>query len=216
MEHASASRHIITCITPPSPIWWSFAPAIISALIGPFALSVAVASLRASRKIARDRATLDLIEKRESTERYRRIHRTFYELRTGEGFEHLAGDMATKDPKTGRDNAKDRQDIIDYLNHYELVAIGIQRKLLDASTYRAWMQGAYVRDWNAAADWVQRERWEYFDGQWQYRSSIFAAYQAVACSWSEQARVLNKDSGGPPTGPPSPGDEPLPTPSGKI
>lgn len=166
------------------------------------ALIAAIVGILTSRKIARDKATLDLIEKRESTDHYRRINRTFSELRKGPGFGHLAGELTPVDAATDAENQSDRQDVIDYLNHYEMVAIGIERRLLDAATYRAWMQSAFVRDWNAAANWVQRERWRLVDGAWKYHPSILAAYQRIACRWSKDAIRLTEDWGEKPAGSP--------------
>ncbi|MBX9731509.1 MAG: DUF4760 domain-containing protein [Sphingomonas sp.] len=196
-EHAVAAHHIITCITPPSTPWWLVLPSAVSALLGIFALTVAIASLHASRKIARDKSTLDLIEKRESTEHYRKINRTFSILRQSTGFLHLTGNVEKNISLPGRNNRDDRQDVIDYLNHYELVAIGIERKLLNGETYREWMKTAFVRDWNAAADWVQEERWELIGDCWHYHETVLAAYQAIACSWSSDARNLDRNSGRP-------------------
>jgi Domain of unknown function (DUF4760) len=45
----------------------------------------------------------------------------------------------------------------DYINHYELVAIGIRSNILDERMYRTWMEGPFVRDFNSAADFIQSE-----------------------------------------------------------
>jgi Domain of unknown function (DUF4760) len=140
-----------------------------------FALYFARQNILNARDLARNKATLDLIEKRESTDHYRSINQTFSRLRKTVGFAHL------NDPTTEAD-VGDRQAVVDYLNHYEMVAIGIERKLLDATLYRRWMEGAYVRDWNAAVGWVQRERWKTDDsGNWTYRATILKNFQLVAC-----------------------------------
>lgn len=182
-------------------------PALAAPILGAFALFFAWASIRNARALARHKATLDLIEKTESTDHYRSINRAFSALRRGAGLAHL------NDPQNDADKAA-RQSVIDYLNHYELVAIGIREGLLDEHLYRAWMEGAFVRDWNAATQWIQRERWQYDEVRsWTYRDSLLANYQAIARRWSPEAVVLDARHSGPPAAPAGPSDEPLPTPA---
>jgi hypothetical protein len=67
------------------PHWSVFiAPAIASV-----AAFVAWRAFRGARLIAKQKATLDLIEKRESTEHYRQIIDRFSTLRKNRGFDHL-------------------------------------------------------------------------------------------------------------------------------
>lgn len=170
---------------------------------------IAYLALRNARSVARQKATLDLIEKEESNEHYRTISAKFSELRRNGGLTH---------PNTSaQEQLPDRSVILDHLNHYEIVAIGIRQNILDTKIYRAWMEGTFVRDWNAAADWVQRERWKQdASGEWRYRDSIYKHYQWVACRWSKDARRLTKASSPPPIIATSPGDEALPDPIDEI
>lgn len=166
-------------------------------------------AFRGTRAIARQKATLDLIEKRESTEHYRQIIDRFSTLRKARGFNHL------NDPVEA--DIADRRMLIDYLNHYELVSIGIRQDILDAKIYRAWIEGSFVRDWNAVAEWVQRERWKKdADGNWTYRNSIYASYQQMACRWSPDAVRLSASSTPPPTETFVGGDEPFPEPIDEV
>lgn len=166
-------------------------------------LAIYFASWTAHR-VARIKATIDLIEKRESTIVYRECNAAFSRLRRGPGFAHL------NDPS---DNDQgDRDHVKDYLNHYELVALGIRKRALDDGFYRGWMGGPFVRDWNAAGDWIQRERWKRSEaGQWEYDQNIFEHFEHIATRWSRDARRLKAEPCIPPaeagTGP---GDEPLP------
>lgn len=168
---------------------------------------VAVVAILMQRKIARQRATLDFIEKVESGEHYRKIVRTFTELRRGQGFAHLSNPATAEDQET-------RRCVNDYMNHYEMVAIGIRTGILDKKFYRDWMRGPFVRDWNAIADWVQRERWKHEDGEWKYYSSTFCEFQRLAREWSDEAVVIGRTYSGPPTDDQanSPSAEPLPPP----
>jgi Domain of unknown function (DUF4760) len=198
------AKTIVLCQPSSSPHWSVFiAPLLILISVG-----VAIWGVRNAREIARQKATLDLIEKRESTEHYKTLLKTFREIRLGQGFGELANPLT--------DNAREaRSSILDYINHYELVAIGIRRNILDELMYRDWMEGAFVRDFNAAADFIQGERWRRTaDGKgWVYRKSIFGNYQWAAERWSPEAQRLVK--GDPPTDAPAKavGDEHLPEPS---
>lgn len=185
--------------------WWQWlTPAIASA-----SALIAWRALYNTRALARRKATIDLIEKAESSEVYREAHRIFSEVRRGNGFQRLAAPLTDKDQLT-------RQRVLDYLNHYELVSIGIRAGILDEAFYRAWMQGPFVRDWNAASGLIQGERWKRGDrGGWSYRPQVFAAYQLIACRWSSEALRLDNRSGKPPDDARAvgPGDEPLPEPT---
>lgn len=142
---------------------------------------IAFFAMRNTRSVARQRATLDLIEKMESVEHYRDINATFSNLRRTIGFAHLSNPQSDEDKIA-------RRCVTDYLNHYEMVAIGFQQGILDAAFYRAWMEGAFVRDWNAAIDWIQRERWKCRDdGTWYYYPRHYEYYQAYACMWSKES-----------------------------
>lgn len=167
---------------------------------------VAVIALVNTRRLARRKATLDLIEKGESTDHYRELNKTFSGLRRGKGFAHLS-----KPAPTDED---DRSRVNDYLNHYELVAVGIFQRILDEKFYRSWMRAPFVRDWNAAVDFVQRERWRReTDGTWTYNEKIFCNYQKMARRWSKEALCPTAAFSSPPSDMDhgGPGDDPLPT-----
>lgn len=183
-------------------------------MLGVFAaIVIALLNIRNTRAIARLKATLDLIEKAESSEHYRTRHESFAAVRRANAFAEL-------DDPADEDARKRRFEIAEHLNHYELVAIGIRRKVLDDDMYRTWMAGPFVRDWNAAAGWIQRERWKLeADGTWIYRDATYANYQAIARAWSPVDAInLTRDTSPPPDIPLSrplgPGDEPLPDTSG--
>lgn len=192
---------ILICVPQPTTSWTAFiSPALVfvSAII-------AYVGIRNVRAVARQRATLDFIEKVESTPHYRTLNDNFSRLRRGPGFDHL------HDPQTA-DDQTDRSAIQDYLNHYEMVAIGIRNNILDARIYRDWMLGAFVRDWNAASDWVQRERWKWDETAqiWTYHDKLYVNYGWAACAWSKAARRLDRHTTKPPQTASGPGDEAMP------
>lgn len=164
---------------------------------------IALLALFSTRAIARRKATLDLIEKRESTDHYREISATFSRLRRTRGFAHLTN------PLTEADKAE-RRAVTDFLNHYELIAIGIRGKTLDGAFYRQWMLRAFIRDWNDARPFIQQERWRRVDEAWRYFPSVYQHFGEAAQRWSKEALPLTQASF--PPGPPTtgPGDEALP------
>jgi hypothetical protein len=197
---AAAARTVV-CIVQPFDWRIYIAPALIFLSAG-----IAVVAVLMQRKVARQRATLDFIEKVESGDHYRKIVQTFTELRRGKGFAHLSN------PKTDVDKDT-RRCVNDYMNHYEMVAIGIRTGILDKRFYRDWMRGPFVRDWNAIASWVQRERWKRLeDGSWEYYGKIFIEYEKLARQWSSEAVALSAAYSGPPADEDAggPSDEPLP------
>lgn len=119
---------------------------------------IAWIAIRKNQDVNRRRATIDLIEKSESSEHYQRITSTFRQ--------HFAADRTADqrarlhDPQTD-DERQNRRHIQQFLNHYELVAVGILGGSLHEKTYRSWMMTVVIRDWNRAADYIQRERWRY-------------------------------------------------------
>jgi hypothetical protein len=176
---------------------------IISVVIALISASIAAFGVRNARAVARQKATLDLIEKVESTEHYRARTSNFTAIKRAGRF----GDLVA--PTTPDDRAA-RLLLIDYLNHYELIALGIRNNILDATIYRAWMGGAFVGDWNDAADWIQRQRWKRdASGTWLYDDRAYRNFELVARSWSPDARHLDRDSSPEPRDR-SPGDDPLP------
>ncbi len=207
----AATRAVVTCIANPPFDWHALIAPGIAAFGVVVAIGLAWVNIRNARSIARLKATLDLIEKVESSEHYRKRHETFRSIRTEGRFAALEnpGDAQTK---------AQRYEVVEYLNHYELVALGILNRVLDEGMYRKWMAGPFVRDWNAAAAWIQSERWKLEDnGMWSYRAATFGNYQTMARRWSSKATMLTRETSPPPIaaarahdGSLGPGDEPLP------
>lgn len=139
------------------------------------------------------RATLDFIEKSESSDHYIRNTRVFSDLRRHDAV------MTLVDP-TDADRPR-RFALLGYLNHYETMALFIRKGALDEGAYRDWISGSLVRDWNDASDFIQRER---------STPRLFSELQTLACAWSPDAVALTAVSSPPPTAPPGPADDPLP------
>nr|WP_084567432.1 DUF4760 domain-containing protein [Mesorhizobium sp. LNHC220B00] len=166
---------------------------------------VAWGGVMSARALGRQRATLDMIEKVESTLHYRDRQKVFSANRLQGSFAHLHN-PATEALKL------ERHHVLDYLNHYELVSLGILQNILDADIYRNWMRGPFVRDWNAASQFIQRERWKWDSakGEWQYYHALFTHFQSVAEWWSDEAVKLNEGYSPAPVVEPAPIDEAYP------
>lgn len=50
--------------------------------------------------------------------------------------------------------SEEARDIRLVLNDYELIAIGIERGILDDKTYRRWFRSAVLKDWRQAAPYI--------------------------------------------------------------
>lgn len=155
---------------------------------------IAVISLLYNNFIARRRATIDFIEAYESGTVYREANRCFRKRRLNSQSDSLdneappsAGSLrelaGTSDPEL----LTDREHINNFLNHHELLAIGMNRGALDKKFYRAWMQGPVIRDWRAARPYVQRERWKLNEDQDEmvYKQDIWCQFEKLAIEWSD-------------------------------
>lgn len=174
----------VTCILPQS----SVVVPLVSLVTAVIAAWLALQSIENAREIARRKATLDLIEKTESSEHYRQLFETFLRIKREGLFPHMVDKSVTG-------LLPERGALIDYLNHYELVAISIRNGVLDADMYRLWMQTAFVDTWNDAAHWVQaiRMRGRSAADPAAYNHKAYEHFAHMAALWSPSARLLDAD-----------------------
>ena len=205
IELTDATPPLVVCVTSDS-IWW------LTPVIFTISLCVAIFGVITARAVARQRATLDLIEKTETSEVYNDIKATFLYYSRTEKLHEL------HDPQEGPD--KDARDkVMTFLNHYELVSIGIRNNILDRKFYMEWMRGPMVDDWNRAADFIQRERWKWSKSraEWIYYDSTFCAFAKLAREMSpKDAKKIGPHLPKPAHGPAGIGDERLPSPPEDI
>jgi hypothetical protein len=125
---------------------------LVTGAVGFGAVVMAAFAISANREIARNRATLDYIERYESTDFYQKISEAFHSIRRRpNGFDDLFV------PQTD-DNKKLRYSVIQYLNHYENISIGIQFGTLSEEIYYRAFRGAVVADWELAWPFVKNLR----------------------------------------------------------
>lgn len=138
------------------------------------AFLVARLTIRANQDIARKRATLDLIERSMSTEHYLAIHAAFREsLGRKAGLEEI---IAPSLPAM----SDQRRKVIAFLNHYELIAIGIGQGVLDEDLYRTYMRSTVVRHWYNARPFVRHLRRDTPDSN---APQAFEQFEALALKW---------------------------------
>lgn len=152
-------------------LWVPLLAAIVSGIT---AFLVSNRTIRANQDIARKRATLDLIERSESTEFYLSVYAAFREvLASDAGFEQI------KDP-TMPAIMEQRRKVIAFLNHYELIAIGIEQGILDEELYRDFLRGTVVRHWLRAETFVAHLRADTPDSR---APKAFEKFEALAHKW---------------------------------
>lgn len=148
---------------------------------------IAYFSYRQSIKSNRQRATLELIEKAESTEFYRRNAEVFRSYRDKDTLLKLAGSIKQNTPpKKWKLVSQDKAAVKDYLNHYELVALGIKKGFLDEHTYKKWTRSSYRRTYYSSRDFIQRSRWK-LDANKQkylYNAKIYQNFENLALKWA--------------------------------
>lgn len=192
VKSTAAHRDLVLCQESTDSI------AVIAPTIALIALVYTVVNQIFERAAARRKATLDMISQEELSAAYSQANRCFSQHRRG-------GTLLSLSKPATAAATKDRQTVLRYLNHYELISLGIRRKRYDDEFYREWMKTAFVRDWNAAGDFIQGERWRWDDDarQWHYDERAYQHFEHVATSWSGQARQLRFERQTPPATPPA-------------
>jgi hypothetical protein len=134
----------------PAPFWW--VPPLVVGLGIVGSLTAAYFTIRTNRRTARIKATIDLIEASESRDHYLALYRNYRRFRSDAEFK-----ATVLAPRTEEDrNARHR--CFDFLNHYELVAIGFKEGILDERFYRRWMGYAVMRDYREGRDLILTAR----------------------------------------------------------
>ena len=162
-----------------SGFWW-LTPLILTAS-ALTAAALSIHSIRTNREIARKKASLDLIVQAEATEYYQSLRRAFHSIRNDDaGFEQI---FAPTNPEI----LKQRQSVLSYLNHYELIAMGIFDGTLDEGVYRNYMRSIVVRDWFAAKAFIRHIRAPTPDsGAEVSASAAFSNFEKLALKWARE------------------------------
>jgi hypothetical protein len=123
---------------------WLQSGAIVFSLVG------VIIGIVANRRIARRRATLDLIMQDQTHQALVKLRQDFIALReTGNLVQWAAPAQAASAQQTT---------LRAIMNRYELIAIGISEKTLDRGVYRRYARTTLVKDWLACKPWVMQMR----------------------------------------------------------
>ena len=152
-----------------------------AALIGG---SIAIRAIWTNRAIARLRATLDTIERTESQEHYKRLTSVFKEFRQSPSIDETIEEILQ--PRTAEHRTR-RTEILFFLNHYELIAVGFQTGVLDRGFYAEFMRGAVVRDWRAARPLIERLRIDN-EAENPVPLQIYEHFEELAEDWEWEIR----------------------------
>jgi hypothetical protein len=123
---------------------WLQSGAIVFSLLG------IIFSIRATRRIARRRATLDILLEEQSNEFLFQSRLKFIALRdAGHLVKWAAPDNAASEEQGFLRAA---------LNRYETIAVGIAERTMDEGVFRRYGRSTLVKDWCACKPWVIQMR----------------------------------------------------------
>lgn len=122
----------------------------VAILLSAFAAGVfSLCTMFWSRKIVRDRATIDLVNRTAWDGDFIKARNVFAKLREEpNGLVNCCNDVTSADYKA----------VIQFLNHYELVAIGTGNGILSEAVFKKFFRTRYVKDWQAAKAFVEAVR----------------------------------------------------------
>lgn len=148
-----------------------------SSLITPLViLATAVIAWNLQRGIASKTATLNFIASQETDNpEWLRLRERFAELRDTEKLLAIAADRQKPE------NRKAIVEVTSFLNHFELVAVGIKHGIIHEGLYMEWFRGPYVHVWKDSEPFIVAMR------QQKQRKLLFCEFEELAQKWSEQA-----------------------------
>lgn len=88
-------------------------------------------------------------------------------------------DAAATQPDFWNKVHSDAQYLYTYLNHFEIVALGIERNIIDKDMYDDWLGGYVVQSWNRSAALVGALR------RLKNSAALFEKWEALALDWAE-------------------------------
>lgn len=113
-------------------------------------LSMAKATIRENRNVAKRKATLDHILMREWDKEYLEYYDKFKEIR-----EHPTKGLLYYAENANEEKTKYIKRI---LNDYELIAVGIKNNILDEDLYKSWERGVFLHNYNKAKPYIDTRR----------------------------------------------------------
>ncbi len=137
----------------------------------------AFVTLMWNRKTVRDRETIVLLNQTSWDHDYIKVRNLFAKHRDNHnGLTTCCNDTETEDYKS----------IIQFLNYYELIAIGIQNGILSESVYQMFFLTRYVKDWQKSKAFIAQVRIN------SKNELIFIQFEALAKKW-EKSHAISSD-----------------------
>jgi len=138
----------------------------IAGLVTVGAIAVAMVAICMQRQTARAQATLNHLAKMEFDQDFLHAKKTFLEIEAnGELIKYADRSSA---------HTKNARYIRLYLNHFELVSLGIQHKIIDYDIFKRWNRKTVQLVWTAAWPFVNKLRKEFHNDQ------LFVEFEELA------------------------------------
>ena len=157
------------------------APAI-TAITAIITATVALLVFRHTRLANRRRATLDMVLKTFLDEDGQKRYAAFKAVMAKH---NDPGDpldiLVFADPSCPP--SEERQTLRKQINEYELIALGIRRKLFDEKLYKMWFQDQFQRDYLSLEDFIAKTR--------EKRHSVFCEYVWLYERWKKSPHPEN-------------------------
>ena len=159
---------------------------IFSALVGG---GIAIWAILAQKATARKRLALETLINAEEKTYYQENRKIFLEVRNStEGFSELV--RVLKHEQTS--NAAIQRQIAGvnyFLNHYEIICVGIHKGIIDERICESWMRSAIIRHWEEAEEFISAVR--------EKNPRIYAFLKSTIDRWignmeKEQKEALKK------------------------
>ncbi len=155
--------------------WKDAAPAT-GAITAIVSVTVAFIVFRYTRNANRRRATLDMVMKTLLDNEARNSYSKFKALlRLDQNTDDCFKLESLVDPSTT--DIEQRGLILQQLNVYELMSLGINRGLFDESFYKRWYHNQFMMDYEAASVFIK--------GAQKRKSSIYCEYSSLYRKWSK-------------------------------
>ena len=131
-----------------------------------------------NRKTVRDRETIVLLNQTSWDKDYIQARNTFAKHR----------DNANGLTKCCEDpNSEEYIAIVQFLNYYELIAIGIGHGILSASVYQSFFRTRYVKDWQKSKAFIASIRIN------SKNELIFIKYEELAKKWEKKHNITSDE-----------------------
>lgn len=161
--------------------WKDAAPAA-GVLVGLLSAVVALIVFTYTRRANRRRATLDMVMKTLLDEAARKQYREFrlIVMRSQDDDDCFKIACLADDEQLKSD---ERKTVLSQLNVYELMALGIRRKLFDEGLYKRWYHNQFMTDYEGAADFIKRLQAK--------KGSIYCEATALYASWLRDGHPMS-------------------------